>query len=130
MPCAHLVPCHLSAPETDNIKSCCQSHLVITCGVFLSDSRELISPGDSLPVSCGVQKYGHAKSLSRQPWREVMPQDRWKLSAARENVITVPALYIFINTAQIAIRGNGTPNAVCYKHNRQFEFIVCTESDY
>lgn len=99
----HAIP---SVPETDSIKSSCQSHLVITCRVFLSDSRELISPRDSLPVSCGVQKYGHAKSLSRQPWREVTPQDRWKPSAARENVITVPALYIFINTARIAIRGN------------------------
>lgn len=36
-----------------------------------------------------------------------MPRDTRRPSGARENVITVPRLYIFINEALIGIRGNG-----------------------
>lgn len=100
----------------------------------LTADVELISPRDSLPVSRCVQKNGHAKLQSRQPWRRVMPRDTWSPSAARENVITVPPLYIFINEALIGIRGNvpgfGGEQARHVKHSRPFESIAAADSGH
>lgn len=63
-----------------------------------------------------------------------MPRDTWSPSAARENVITVPPLYIFINEALIGIRGNvpgfegGKAPAQRAEHGRPFESIVITHT--
>lgn len=98
--------CDPLVPENNNIKSSCHNHLVTTCrACHLTAHRAHFPKLFTTFFSC-PKNYGLAKSPSRQPWYEPMPRDRWKLSAAHENVITVPAPYIFINTAQIGIRGN------------------------